>query len=119
MPDETTRRVSKTKHHHHRTAEAHPALKWIIALIVGLASSILLMLLIVAGLIEQAGGVGEGTLVFKSFFAYTGGLVLLQSAGESMLMFVLATLYYFLFFTLFGLILGLIVQWLIRIIRRD
>lgn len=118
MVDKTQHRTSEIQHHHHNTAGAHPALKWIIAMIIGLISSIIFMLLLVAGLIEQAGGIGT-TLEFKQFFVYTGGLILLQQAGNSILMFVLATLYYFTFFALIGLIIGYIVEWLVGIVQRS
>jgi len=118
MPEKTSHNSSIVQHHHHNTAGAHPALKWIIAMIVGLLSSVLLMMFIVAGLVQQADGVGT-TLVFKSFFVYTGGLIHLQQASQSIMMFVLATLYYFVFFALIGLIIGYIVEWLAGIIRRN
>ncbi|MEX0930312.1 MAG: hypothetical protein WDZ79_01395 [Candidatus Paceibacterota bacterium] len=91
-------------------------MKWIVALIVGLLSSLVMMTLLVAQLIEDAGIVGED-LVFTNFFVYTGGYILLQNMGDSMLMFLLTTAYYFLFFTLIGLIVGFIIEWLTKVVR--
>jgi hypothetical protein len=111
---ETTRSHEPPAHYQHK---AHPYVKWIIALIVGFLFSLAFMVLIVAQVVKQA-GIGTD-LVFDSFFVYTGGFILLQNAGNSILMFVLATIYYFLFFSLIGLIVGFIVEWLINIIRHD
>lgn len=118
MPDKTTHHTSEITHNHPHSKGSHPALKWIIALIIGLLCSLVLMLFIVADLIQQAGGIGTD-LVFRSFFLYTGGLVLLQQASESILMFLAATAYYFVFFTLIGLIIGYIVEFLVKTVRRD
>jgi len=114
----TLHNSTNVKHHHHNTGKPHPALKWIIAMIVGLLSSILLMMSIVIGFIEQADSIGT-TLVFKSFFLYTGGLILLQQAHGSIFMFIVATLYYFIFFALVGLIIGYITEFLVALVNRN
>ncbi|MEX1028075.1 MAG: hypothetical protein WD049_08750 [Candidatus Paceibacterota bacterium] len=97
---------------------AHPAIKWIVALIIGLFSSLVMMTLLVAQLIEEAGIVGED-LVFTNFFVYTGGYILLQNMGNSILLFTLTTVYYFIFFTLIGLIVGFVIEWLTKIIKKN
>lgn len=89
--------------------------RWIIALIFGLASSLVMMTLLVAGLIEQA-GIGQD-LVFNSFFVYTGGYILLDHIQGSIPLFITAVLYYFIFFTFIGFVIGSIVEYLLKIIR--
>jgi len=118
---ETTHTVHQETNHEHEVSannhQAHPYIKWIVALIMGFLFSLAFMVLIVSDAVQQA---GQGTdLVFNSFFAYTGGFVLLQHAHQSIMMFVLATMYYFLFFSFIGLIMGFIVEWLVSIIRHD
>ena len=92
-----------------------PLARWIIALIFGLASSLIMMTFFVAGIIQQT-GIGQD-LVFNSFFVYTGGYILLNNISNSIALFISAVLYYFIFFTFFGYILGSVVEYLLRIVR--
>jgi len=87
--------------------------KWVIALIIGLASSLVMMTLIVGQVIEQ-GALGTD-LVFSSFFVITGGFIFLQNASIGS--FILGTIYYFIFFTFFGFIIGWIAEWLLKITK--
>jgi hypothetical protein len=117
-PQSKTRYRERTRHHTAPQApHQYPYIKWVVALITGFIFSLALMVLITAQIIEQSGAGVD--LVFNSFFLYTGGLVLLQNASSSIIMFVLATGYYFIFFTLIGLIIGVIVEWLVKMIARS
>ena len=109
----------ETQHLHEIPEEKHvyPYIKWVVALIVGFIFSLALMVMMTAQIIEKSSSGID--LVFNSFFVYTGGFILLQNASESLLMFILATIYYFVFFTLVGLVIGSLVEWLVTMIARS
>jgi hypothetical protein len=89
--------------------------RWIIALMFGMSSSLIMMTLLVAGIVQQT-GFGQD-LVFSSFFVYTGGYVLLDHIQGSIPLFITAVLYYFIFFTFIGFLIGSVVEYLLKIIK--
>lgn len=91
-------------------------LRWVIALISGIFSSLILMAMLATGVVQQGGDLGTD-LVLSKFFVVTGGFLFLGESSTRLEYFVGASVYYFLLFTLLGFAIGLIIENIIKVTR--